>query len=71
MMSHINSWSPLAAMAGLTPPPHSEWTIDPYEKYDMVFNGAAPARVLTTPPGNIQARTTAGPCHLSIRSCSR
>ncbi|WP_280824292.1 arylsulfatase [Pseudaminobacter soli (ex Li et al. 2025)] len=26
-------------------------TMDPYEKYDMVFNGAAPARVLTTSPG--------------------
>jgi hypothetical protein len=26
-------------------------TMDPYEKYDMMFNGAAPARVLTTSPG--------------------
>jgi len=26
-------------------------TMDPFEKYDMVFNGAAPARVLTTSPG--------------------
>jgi arylsulfatase A-like enzyme len=26
-------------------------TMDPYEKYDMTFNGAAPARVLTTSPG--------------------
>ena len=26
-------------------------TMDPYEKYDMVFNGAAPSRVLTTSPG--------------------
>jgi hypothetical protein len=25
--------------------------MDPYEKYDMVFNGAAPARVLTSSPG--------------------
>jgi hypothetical protein len=25
--------------------------MDPYEKYDMIFNGAAPARVLTTSPG--------------------
>jgi hypothetical protein len=25
--------------------------MDPYEKYDMVFNGAAPSRVLTTSPG--------------------
>lgn len=136
MMSHIDCWSTLAAMAGITPPPHGEWkgndgkpiyfdsidnsayilgksphsarkswvyidgenfnairvdiggdpkepwlsiawkymwtakdswlgsdanlgsigalynlTMDPYEKYDMVFNGAAPARVLTTSPG--------------------
>ena len=26
-------------------------TMDPYEKYDMTFNGAAPARVLITSPG--------------------
>ena len=26
-------------------------TMDPYEKYDMVFNGAASARVLTSSPG--------------------
>jgi arylsulfatase len=136
MMSHIDGWSTLAAMAGLTPPPDGEWkdnngkpiyfdsidnsayilgkaphsartswiyitgevlngvradiggdpqepwvqiswkyvwtakdswlgvtadlgsigalynlTMDPYEKYDMIFNGAAPARVLTTSPG--------------------
>jgi arylsulfatase A-like enzyme len=135
MMSHIDAWATLAAMAGLKPPPH-EWvgndrkpiyfdsidnsayilgkephsartswvyidgetfngvradiggdpkepwvhiawkylytakdswlgvtanlgaigamynlTMDPYEKYDMVFNGAAPARVLTSSPG--------------------
>ncbi|HUO97501.1 MAG TPA: arylsulfatase [Rhizomicrobium sp.] len=135
MMSHIDAWATLAAMVGLTPPPH-EWvgndgkpiyfdsidnsayilgkaqhsartswiyidgevlegvradiggdpkepwvhiawkylwtakdswlgvkadlgsigalynlTMDPYEKYDMVFNGAAPARVLTSSPG--------------------
>ena len=136
MMSHIDCWSTLAAMAGLTPPPHGEgkdnngkpiyfdsidnsayilgkaphsarrswiyvdgeylgavrfdiagdtkepwlniawkavmtakdsWlgpqqnlgsipalynlTMDPYEKYDMIFNGAAPSRVMTTSPG--------------------
>jgi arylsulfatase len=136
MMSHIDCWSTLAAMSGLTPPPHGEWqgndgkpiyfdsidnsayilgksqhsarkswiyidgeylnairvdiggdtnepwlniawkymwtakdswlgvnarlgsigalynlTMDPYEKYDMIFNGAAPARVLTSSPG--------------------
>jgi hypothetical protein len=26
-------------------------TMDPYEKYDMTFNGAAPTRVLSTSPG--------------------
>ena len=135
MMSHIDCWATLAAMVGLTPPPHdwvgndgkgiyfdsidnsayilgkamhsarTSWvyidgenfegvradiggdpnepwvhiawkylytakdswlgvnadlgaigalynlTMDPYEKYDMVFNGAAPARVLTSSPG--------------------
>jgi arylsulfatase len=135
MMSHIDSWATLAAMVGLTPPPHdwvgndgkpiyfdsidnsayilgkashsarTSWiyidgenlegvradiggdpnepwvhiawkylltakdswlgaksdlgsigalynlTMDPYEKYDMIFNGAAPARVLTSSPG--------------------
>ncbi len=135
MMSHIDCWATLAAMVGLTPPPH-EWvgndgkgiyfdsidnsayilgkaphsartswiyidgetfqgvradirggpnepwinmawkylytakdswlgveanlgaigalynlTMDPYEKYDMIFNGAAPTRVLTSSPG--------------------
>jgi hypothetical protein len=25
--------------------------MDPYEKYDMIFNGAAPTRVLSTSPG--------------------
>jgi arylsulfatase A-like enzyme len=135
MMSHIDCWATLAAMVGLTPPPHdwvgndgkpiyfdsidnsayilgrtphsarTSWiyidgenfegartdiggdpqepwvhiawkylftakdswlgakadlgsigalynlTMDPYEKYDMIFNGAAPARVLTSSPG--------------------
>jgi arylsulfatase A-like enzyme len=135
MMSHIDCWATLAAMVGLTPPPHdwvgndgkpiyfdsidnsayilgqaqhsarTSWiyidgevfegartdiggdpkqpwvhiawkylltakdswlgatvnlgsigalynlTMDPYEKYDMVFNGAAPSRVLTSSPG--------------------
>jgi arylsulfatase len=136
MMSHIDCWSTLAAMVGLTPPPHGEWvgndgkpiyfdsidnsdyilgksphsarkswiyiggenfeaaradiggdakepwvniawkymltakdswlgasanlgsigalynlTMDPFERYDMVFNGAAPSRVLSTSPG--------------------
>jgi len=26
-------------------------TMDPFEKYDMVFNGAAPTRVLSSSPG--------------------
>jgi arylsulfatase len=136
MMSHIDAWPTLAAMAGITPPPHGEWkdnngkpiyfdgfdnsdyilgkakhsarnswiyidgeifqgaradiggdpnepwvhiawkylytakdswlgvtanlgsigalynlTMDPYEKYDMIFNGAAPYRVLSSSPG--------------------
>ncbi|MBV8095674.1 MAG: arylsulfatase [Acetobacteraceae bacterium] len=136
MMSHVDCWSTLASMAGLTPPPHGEWqgndgkpiyfdsidnsayilgkaqhsarkswiyidgeifqgaradiggdpkeswlniawkylytakdswlgatanlgsigalynlTMDPFEKYDMFFNGAAPTRVLSTSPG--------------------
>jgi arylsulfatase A-like enzyme len=135
MMSHIDCWSTLAAMTGLTPPPHGEWkdnngkpiyfdsidnsayilgknphsarmswvyvdgevfqgvradirdpkqpwlniawkyvytakdswlgveanlgaigalynlTMDPYEKYDMIFNGASPIRVLSSSPG--------------------
>jgi arylsulfatase len=136
MMSHIDCWSTLAAMCGMTPPPHGEWqdndgkpmyfdsidnsayilgkaphsarrswiyingeylhairvdmagdpnepwvnigwkflwtakdswlgpsqdlgsipavynlTMDPYEKYDMIFNGAAPMRALSTSPG--------------------
>jgi arylsulfatase A-like enzyme len=136
MMSHIDCWSTLAAMAGLKPPPHGEWvgndgkpiyfdsidnsdyilgktphsarkswiyidgevfqgaradiggdpdepwvniswkylytakdswlgpeqnlgaigacynlTMDPYEKYDMTFNGAAPYRLASSSPG--------------------
>jgi arylsulfatase len=136
MMSHIDCWSTLAAMVGITPPPYGEWkdnngkpiyfdsidnsayilgkaqhsarkswiyvngeylnavradvsgdpnepwvniawkymwtakdewlgptanlgsvgaiynlTMDPFEKYDMVFNGAAPTRGMTTSPG--------------------
>jgi arylsulfatase A-like enzyme len=38
-------------------------TMDPYEKYDMIFNGAAPSRVLTTSPGKYAARTMVGCCH--------
>ena len=25
--------------------------MDPFEKYDMIFNGAAPSRIMTTSPG--------------------
>jgi arylsulfatase len=45
-------------------------TMDPYEKYDMVFNGAAPARVLTARREEIRARTTAGLFRSSIPSSS-
>ncbi|HYY29782.1 MAG TPA: hypothetical protein VE860_17705 [Chthoniobacterales bacterium] len=31
-------------------------TMDPYEKYDMVFNGAGPARALTTSPGKFSGQ---------------
>ena len=31
-------------------------TMDPYEKYDMTFNGAAPTRVLSTSPGKYQGQ---------------
>ena len=40
-------------------------TMDPYEKYDMIFNGAAPTRLLRRRPGNIRARTMAGSCRSS------
>ena len=140
MMSHIDCWATLAAMVGLTPPPHdwvgndgkgiyfdsidnsayvlgkaphsarTSWiyidgeifegaradiggdpdepwlhmawkyigtaktlwlgvvtdlgaigalynlTMDPYEKYDMIFNGAAPMRVMTSSPGTVCRR---------------
>jgi arylsulfatase len=91
MMSHIDCWSTLAAMAGIPVPPirtdiggdpkepwvniawkfvwtaKDTWlgpnedtgsipavynlTMDPYEKYDMIFNGAAPTRSTTNSPG--------------------
>jgi arylsulfatase len=35
-------------------------TMDPYEKYDMIFNGAAPMRALSTLPANTPAKTTDG-----------
>ncbi len=141
MMSHIDLWSTLAAMAGITPPPHGAWqddngdaiyfdsidnsayvlgqapdsartswvyidgedmhgirvdigddpeqpwvnmawkylytakdswlgpqqdlgaigslynlTMDPYEKYDMIFNGAGPMRMPTTSPGRFSGQ---------------
>jgi hypothetical protein len=30
--------------------------MDPFEKYDMIFNGAAPARVLTSSPGRFSGQ---------------
>jgi arylsulfatase len=144
MMTHIDCWSTLAAMAGITPPPYGEWkdnngkpiyfdsmdnsayilgkaqhsarrtwiyingeylnairadiagdpkepwvniawkymwtakeewlgpsqslgsvgaaynlTMDPFEKYDMVFNGAAPTRGMTTSPGRYSGQDNA------------
>ncbi len=143
MMSHIDCWATLAAMAGITPPPHdwvdnngkgiyfdsidnsayimgksqhsarNSWiyidgenflgaradiggdpqepwvhiswkylytakdswlgseanlgaigavynlTMDPYEKYDMTFNGAAPTRVLSSSPGKYAGQDNA------------
>ncbi len=141
MMSHIDCWSTLAAMVGITPPPYGEWqdnngkaiyfdsidnsayilgktqhsarkswiyidgetfqgvradiggdpketwvniawkylynakdswlgvqanlgaigalynlTMDPFEKYDMIFNGAAPMRVLSSSPGKFSGQ---------------
>jgi arylsulfatase len=144
MMTHIDCWSTLAAMAGITPPPYGEWTdnnghpiyfdsidnsayilgkaehsarrswiyingeylnairadiagdpkepwvniawkymwtakeewlgpsaslgsvgaaynltMDPFEKYDMVFNGATPTRGMTTSPGRYSGQDNA------------
>jgi arylsulfatase len=45
-----DSWlgvqAPLGAIGALY-----NLTMDPYEKYDMIFNGAAATRVLTSSPG--------------------
>jgi arylsulfatase len=30
--------------------------MDPYEKYDMIFNGAAPMRVLSSSPGKFSGQ---------------
>ena len=149
MMSHIDCWSTLATMVGLTPPPHGEWqdnngkpiyfdsidnsayilgkaqhsarrswiyingeylnairvdvagdenepwvniawkfmwtakdawlgpdqnvgsipslynlTMDPYEKYDMIFNGAAPYRALSSSPGKYAGEDNGWACGL-------
>ncbi len=45
-----DSWLGAEANLGSIPALYN-LTMDPYEKYDMIFNGAAPARVLTTSPG--------------------
>ncbi len=43
-------------------------TIDPFEKYDMTFNGAMSTRQPTNSPGKYWGRTTAGSCRSSIQS---
>jgi hypothetical protein len=45
-------------------------TMDPYEKYDMTFNGAAPTRVLSTSTGKYSGQDNAWPCRFSSRSSS-
>ena len=45
-----DSWLGSEANLGSIPALYN-LTMDPFEKYDMIFNGAAPARVLTTSPG--------------------
>jgi arylsulfatase A-like enzyme len=45
-------------------------TMDPYEKYDMIFNGAAPLRVLCHRPANIRGKTMAGLHRWSLPSSS-
>ena len=42
MMSHIDCWSTLAAMTGLTPPPHGAWTGDDGKPiyFDSIDNSA-------------------------------
>jgi arylsulfatase A-like enzyme len=42
MMSHIDGWSTLAAMVGLTPPPHGAWTDDNGKPiyFDSIDNSA-------------------------------
>ena len=42
MMSHIDCWSTLAAMTGLTPPPHGPWTGDDGKPiyFDSIDNSA-------------------------------
>ena len=45
-----DSWLGVESNLGAIPALYN-LTMDPYAKYDMIFNGAAPARVLTTSPG--------------------
>jgi arylsulfatase A-like enzyme len=42
MMSHIDAWSTVAAMVGLTPPPHGAWTDDSGKPiyFDSIDNSA-------------------------------
>ena len=45
-----DSWLGVVANTGATPALYN-LTMDPFEKYDMLFNGAAPSRVMTVSPG--------------------
>jgi arylsulfatase A-like enzyme len=45
-----DSWLGVDSFLGATPAIYN-LTMDPYEKYDMTFNGAAPSRVMTASPG--------------------
>jgi hypothetical protein len=42
MMSHIDCWSTLAKMVGVTPPPHAAWTDDNGKPiyFDSIDNSA-------------------------------
>ena len=42
-------------------------TMDPFEKYDMIFNGAVTARLPKLHPASTRVRTTDGSLRLSFR----
>ena len=50
LYSATNSWLGVVSNTGATAAVYN-LTMDPFEKYDMLFNGAAPMRVLSTSPG--------------------